>query len=74
MFRHVLNFMRNSRLLIADDFPDLELLLEEARYFEIDQVDELVFSLNSSFIDILVLLSVLYTLYDPALNLILMIS
>uniref|UniRef100_T1GAX1 Potassium channel tetramerisation-type BTB domain-containing protein n=1 Tax=Megaselia scalaris TaxID=36166 RepID=T1GAX1_MEGSC len=36
MFRHVLNFMRNSRLLIADDFPDLELLLEEARYFEID--------------------------------------
>lgn len=37
MFRHVLNFMRNSRLLIAEDFPDLELLLEEARYFEIDR-------------------------------------
>ncbi|XP_011191668.1 BTB/POZ domain-containing protein Tiwaz isoform X1 [Zeugodacus cucurbitae] len=36
MFRHVLNFMRNSRLLIADDFPDLELLLEEARYFEVE--------------------------------------
>ncbi|XP_055837671.1 BTB/POZ domain-containing protein Tiwaz [Episyrphus balteatus] len=36
MFRHVLNFMRNSRLLIADDFPDLELLLEEAKYFEIE--------------------------------------
>lgn len=37
MFRHVLNFMRNSRLLIADDFPDLELLLEEARYFEVER-------------------------------------
>ncbi|XP_065368161.1 BTB/POZ domain-containing protein Tiwaz isoform X3 [Calliphora vicina] len=36
MFRHILNFMRNSRLLIADDFPDLELLLEEARYFEVE--------------------------------------
>ncbi|XP_014279912.1 BTB/POZ domain-containing protein Tiwaz isoform X2 [Halyomorpha halys] len=35
MFRHILNFMRNSRLLIPDNFPDLELLLEEARYFEI---------------------------------------
>lgn len=37
MFRHVLNFMRNSRLLISDDFPDLELLLEEARYFEVER-------------------------------------
>ncbi|KAM7345718.1 BTB/POZ domain-containing protein twz isoform 1-T1 [Cochliomyia hominivorax] len=36
MFRHILNFMRNSRLLIAEDFPDLELLLEEARYFEVE--------------------------------------
>lgn len=37
MFRHILNFMRNSRLLIADDFPDLELLLEEARYYEVER-------------------------------------
>lgn len=35
MFRHILNFMRNSKLLISDDFTDLDLLLEEARYFEI---------------------------------------
>ncbi|XP_075229711.1 BTB/POZ domain-containing protein twz [Lycorma delicatula] len=35
MFRHILNFMRNSRLLIPDNFADLDLLLEEARYFEI---------------------------------------
>lgn len=37
MFRHILNFMRNSRLLISEDFPDLELLLEEARYFDIER-------------------------------------
>ncbi|XP_011296127.1 BTB/POZ domain-containing protein Tiwaz isoform X1 [Musca domestica] len=36
MFRHILNFMRNSRLLISEDFPHLELLLEEARYFEVE--------------------------------------
>ncbi|XP_015586300.1 BTB/POZ domain-containing protein kctd15 isoform X2 [Cephus cinctus] len=35
MFRHILNFMRNSRLLIPDNFTDLDLLLEEARYFDI---------------------------------------
>lgn len=35
MFRHILNFMRNSKLLVADDFPNLELLLEEAKYFDI---------------------------------------
>lgn len=35
MFRHVLNFMRNARLLIPDTFNDLDQLLEEARYFDI---------------------------------------
>ncbi|KAJ8975201.1 hypothetical protein NQ317_019028 [Molorchus minor] len=35
MFRHILNFMRNSRLLIPDNFQDLDLLLEEAKYFEV---------------------------------------
>ncbi|XP_017770133.1 PREDICTED: BTB/POZ domain-containing protein kctd15 isoform X2 [Nicrophorus vespilloides] len=35
MFRHILNFMRNSRLLIPDNFNDVDLLLEEARYFDI---------------------------------------
>lgn len=35
MFRHILNFMRNSKLLIPDDFSDIDLLLEEARYFDI---------------------------------------
>ncbi|XP_077302040.1 BTB/POZ domain-containing protein twz [Arctopsyche grandis] len=35
MFRHILNFMRNSKLLIPENFGDIDLLLEEARYFEI---------------------------------------
>lgn len=35
MFRHILNFMRNSKLLISEQFRDLDLLLEEARFFEI---------------------------------------
>lgn len=35
MFRHILNFMRNSKLLIPENFADIDLLLEEARYFEI---------------------------------------
>ncbi|XP_044733976.1 BTB/POZ domain-containing protein KCTD1 [Chrysoperla carnea] len=35
MFRHILNFMRNSRLLIPDNFSDIDLLLEEAKYFDI---------------------------------------
>lgn len=35
MFRHILNFMRNSKLLISENFRDMDLLLEEARFFEI---------------------------------------
>lgn len=35
MFRHILNFMRNSRLLLPEDFSDIDLLLEEARYFDV---------------------------------------
>jgi hypothetical protein len=35
MFRHILNFMRNSKLLISEDFVHLDLLLEEAKFFEI---------------------------------------
>jgi len=42
MFRHILNFMRNNtpnsnaKLLIGSEFGDLDLLLEEARFFEIE--------------------------------------
>lgn len=35
MFKHILNFMRNSKLLVSDTFGDLDLLLEEAKYFDV---------------------------------------
>lgn len=35
MFRHILNFVRNNKLLLPADFTDIDLLLEEARFFEI---------------------------------------
>ncbi|XP_026464118.1 BTB/POZ domain-containing protein kctd15-like [Ctenocephalides felis] len=35
MFRHILNFLRNSRLLVSESFSDIDLLLEEAKYFDI---------------------------------------
>ncbi|XP_063601849.1 BTB/POZ domain-containing protein Tiwaz-like isoform X4 [Penaeus indicus] len=35
MFRHILNYMRHGRTLLPDDFSDHDLLLEEARFFEI---------------------------------------
>ncbi|XP_049886305.1 BTB/POZ domain-containing protein Tiwaz [Pectinophora gossypiella] len=38
MFRHILNFLRNKKLLLPTDFPYLELLLHEAHYFELDHM------------------------------------
>jgi len=35
MFRHILNFLRTSTLVIPEDFDELDLLLEEARFFEL---------------------------------------
>ena len=38
MFKHILNFMRNSKLLIPHNFADLSLLYEESKYFELDGI------------------------------------
>ncbi|XP_026316546.1 BTB/POZ domain-containing protein KCTD1 [Hyposmocoma kahamanoa] len=38
MFRHILNFLRNKKLLLPADFPHMELLLHEAVYFELDHM------------------------------------
>ncbi|OXA61371.1 BTB/POZ domain-containing protein kctd15 [Folsomia candida] len=38
MFRHILNFMRTNKLLIPLDFPFVDLLYEEATYFEIEEL------------------------------------
>ncbi|UYV77729.1 KCTD15 [Cordylochernes scorpioides] len=35
MFRHILNFLRTNSLAIPEDFSELELLLEEARFYDI---------------------------------------
>lgn len=35
MFRHVLNFLRTNTVAVPADFPELELLYEEARYYDI---------------------------------------
>ena len=35
MFRHVLNFMRTGTLTLPENFPDADLLLEEARFYDL---------------------------------------
>ena len=35
MFRHILNFMRTGRPMLPDTFDQWDLLLEEARYYEL---------------------------------------
>ncbi|XP_061834397.1 uncharacterized protein [Nerophis lumbriciformis] len=35
MFRHVLNFLRTSKLLLPDDFKEYSLLYEEASFFQL---------------------------------------
>jgi len=38
MFKHILNFMRTGRPILPDNFGHLELLLEEARYYELQEL------------------------------------
>ncbi|CAL8071427.1 unnamed protein product [Calicophoron daubneyi] len=40
LFRHILNFLRTSQVNINPHFKELEQLLEEARYFELDEMAE----------------------------------
>lgn len=35
MFRHILNFLRGGVLAVPENFDEIDLLLEEARYFEL---------------------------------------
>ncbi|XP_037090427.1 BTB/POZ domain-containing protein kctd15-like [Pollicipes pollicipes] len=35
MFRHILNFMRSGKVCVPDDFSEIDCLMEEARYFEV---------------------------------------
>ncbi|XP_065315213.1 uncharacterized protein LOC135924093 [Gordionus sp. m RMFG-2023] len=36
IFRHILNFLRNGRLLLSSNFKEIDLLMEEAQFFEIN--------------------------------------
>jgi len=38
MFRHILNFMRTGRPILPENFTHVELLLEEAKYFELPEL------------------------------------
>ena len=35
MFRHILNYMRTGRPILPENFHHVDLLLEEANYFEL---------------------------------------
>ncbi|KAF0295667.1 BTB/POZ domain-containing protein kctd15 [Amphibalanus amphitrite] len=35
MFRHILNFMRSGKVCVPDDFSEIDCLMEEARFFEV---------------------------------------
>ena len=35
MFRHILNFLRTNALAIPDNFDEIELLYEEAKFYDI---------------------------------------
>lgn len=35
MFRHILNFLRTNALPVPENYDQLELLYEEARYYDI---------------------------------------
>ncbi|GAB6025704.1 hypothetical protein CHUAL_011687 [Chamberlinius hualienensis] len=35
MFRHILNFLRSNHLCLPDNFEELELLMEEAKFYDI---------------------------------------
>jgi len=38
MFRHILNFMRTGRPILPENFQHVDLLLEEAKYFELPEL------------------------------------
>merc|ERR1711976_596538 len=38
MFRHILNFMRTGRPILPENFQYVDLLLEEAKYFELPEL------------------------------------
>jgi hypothetical protein len=42
MFRHVLNFLRSGRLLLPDPFEEWDLLLDDARFYLLKDLEEAI--------------------------------
>lgn len=41
-FRHVLNFLRTEQLLLPDDFSEWDLLLDDAKYYQLPKLEEAI--------------------------------
>ena len=52
MFRHILNFLRTSNLVIPDNFEEIDLLYEEAKYYDLQSFMKLLeeFKMKKGFI------------------------
>ena len=52
MFRHILNFLRTSSLVIPDNFEEIDLLYEEAKYYDLQSFMKLLeeFKMKKGFI------------------------
>ncbi|XP_072180577.1 BTB/POZ domain-containing protein KCTD4-like [Diadema setosum] len=47
LFRHVLNFLRRSVLVLPEDFKELDMLAQEADYYQINELIEAVTQLGN---------------------------
>ncbi|XP_072180578.1 BTB/POZ domain-containing protein KCTD6-like [Diadema setosum] len=47
LFRHVLNFLRRSVLVLPEDFKELDMLAQEADYYQINELTEAVSQLRN---------------------------
>eukprot|EP00331_Platyophrya_macrostoma_P030846 CAMPEP_0176458038 /NCGR_PEP_ID=MMETSP0127-20121128/32339_1 /TAXON_ID=938130 /ORGANISM="Platyophrya macrostoma, Strain WH" /LENGTH=181 /DNA_ID=CAMNT_0017848499 /DNA_START=40 /DNA_END=585 /DNA_ORIENTATION=- len=42
LFRHVLNFMRSGRLLLPDHFDEWDLLLDDAKFYQLKDMEDAI--------------------------------
>ncbi|XP_071499030.1 BTB/POZ domain-containing protein KCTD21-like [Diadema antillarum] len=47
LFRHVLNFLRRSALVLPEDFKELDMLAQEADYYQINELIDAVTQLRN---------------------------
>ncbi|XP_071845751.1 uncharacterized protein [Apostichopus japonicus] len=49
LFRYILNFLRVGALIVPTNFPELDMLLEEARFYEMKKLEEEIMQLREYF-------------------------